>query len=116
MRLSFTSKQIEIMQLISNKNADGSRLDIKQLQNSLSYQVTKQAVLSSVNCLVKRGLIERMTQVSRDGHRRTPLQLTSEGEAVVKPQPKARILSVELLDSEWDDFWNIFDYEGRTLH
>lgn len=79
MRLS--SKQIEIMQLIQAKNPDGSLLDITQLKNSLSYSASKQAILCSVNYLVKRGLVERIGRENRGGRLFTTIALTPLGSA-----------------------------------
>lgn len=96
-----TEKQVEIMRLIRQRNADGTAIDITQLVESLPYKASKQAVLCSVNHLVERELIERMAQEMRHSRKRTPLALTEQGEVWLKAYDPTE-LKRTLIEDEYD--------------
>lgn len=97
--MRLTPKQIEILQKIRDGNIDGSKIDLTQLRQSLSYTATKQAVLCSINHLAKRGLIARIGKEKRNGALCTILAITSNGGAFLSTYtPSSKSGLIELAD------------------
>ena len=109
MERALTEKQIEITGLINGKNTDGTLLDLTQLRNRLSYVASKQAILGSINHLVKRGLIERVARVKRNGKIYTTLAITSDGEALLSAYTATVSYPVEDFDIDLSLLGNIED-------
>lgn len=107
--MRLTSKQVEILQKIERGNLDGSLIDLTQLRQSLTYIVTKQAVLCSVNHLVKRNLVGRMGRESRDGSLCTMLAITANGKAILDAYaPSLKSVLIEADEQDLEELDEIF--------
>lgn len=81
--IRWTSKQIEIMNLIKAGNKDGEDVSAYDLMETLSYEVKRDALLHSLKILVDNGYIERRDMVLRKGKRMRTFNLTTKAAEVI---------------------------------
>jgi len=67
MNIRFTNKQIEILNAIRDGRADGTDCSVYDVQDKVSYEVKRDALLHSIKILIDSGYIERRDRVIRDG-------------------------------------------------
>lgn len=104
--MRLTPKQVEILQKVESGNLDGSLIDLTQLRQSLSYTVTKQAVLCSINHLAKRDLIERTGRETRNCSLCTLLAITSNGRALLEAYvPSLKSVLIEADEQIFDEIF-----------
>lgn len=78
--MGLTVKQRDLMTVIFTGNADGSKLDIDQILENISYDTTKQSLQFSLRALSKKGCIQKMPKEIRRGRGRVVYALTTHGE------------------------------------
>jgi DNA-binding MarR family transcriptional regulator len=59
MDIRFTNKQIEILRVIKEGNPDGTLCSVYDIQDRVSYEVKRDAMLHSLKILVDNGYVER---------------------------------------------------------
>lgn len=83
--MQLTTKQIQIMNVITRGNEDGSFVDVDQLVERVGYETTKQSMQFSIRALVNKSLIMKQQQRQlRRGRSRIVLSATSLGYAVMR--------------------------------
>lgn len=87
--MRLTDNQLKILRVLSDKNPDGSDLDLDQLLDTLAVEydwVTSKAALQwSLRQLIKLELVERMGKDIRRHRARRILRLSELGEKVMGP-------------------------------
>lgn len=73
-----TSKQVLLLKAI-NVQEGCLPNDLDQILEKLEYKTTKQSLQFSIRSLVKKGLIVKCEQATREGKNRRPLALTQLG-------------------------------------
>lgn len=81
--IRWTNKQIEILTLIKKGRADGTECSIYDVQDNLSYEVKRDALLHSIKILVDSGYLERRDRVIRDGKSMRVFRVTTKAAEVV---------------------------------
>lgn len=81
--IRWTSKQIEILNIVKKGRTDGSECSVYDIQNSLSYEVKRDALLHSIKILVDNGFLERRDKVPRDGKQMRVFRITTKAAEVV---------------------------------
>ena len=62
MNIRFTNKQIEILNAIRDGRADGTDCSVYDVQDKVSYEVKRDALLHSIKILIDSGYIERQSR------------------------------------------------------
>jgi DNA-binding PadR family transcriptional regulator len=81
--MHLTSKQIELLTVISRGNADGSPTDLDEVIERVSWHPTKQSIQFSIRALLKHELIEKGAVEKRRGRNRVIIKATKIGAAHV---------------------------------
>lgn len=82
--MNLTQKQQEVLTLLDAGNADGSKLDLDQLLERLSYKPTKAAIQFTIRALIGHELIEKCGQEVRRDRMRVILGPTALGRHYAK--------------------------------
>lgn len=77
--MHLTTKQIELMRVISAGNSDGSNVDLDQLLSRLSYRTTKASLQFSIRALINKDLIEKAAREVRRNRERQTIAVTLYG-------------------------------------
>ena len=77
--MHLTTKQIELIRVISEGNPDGSPVDMDQILERLAYKPTKESLQFSIRALVAHGLIEKLPGEKRRGRSRRLIGITPLG-------------------------------------
>jgi competence protein ComGC len=83
MEIRFTNKQIEILNAIKKGRSDGTECSVYDVQDALSYEVKRDALLHSIKILVDTGYIERRDRVIRDGKSLRVFRVTTKATEVI---------------------------------
>ena len=86
-----TSKQIELMRVITEANPDGTDIDLDQLIERLRYTTTQDSLQFSIRALIKRELIEKTGMEKRRDRRRILIRATDMGMHYAGPNRKLSI-------------------------
>jgi Fe2+ or Zn2+ uptake regulation protein len=81
--IRWTSKQIEILNLVKEGNSDGSDRSVYDIMDNLSYEVKRDALLHSLKILVDNGYIERRDREVRDGKTVRVIKVTTKANEIV---------------------------------
>lgn len=65
--IRFTTKQIEILDVIKRGNKDGTPSSVYDIIENISYDCKRDAMLHSIKILVEKGFVERRDLVVRNG-------------------------------------------------
>jgi hypothetical protein len=65
--IKFTTKQVEILQVIKAGNPDGTACSVYDILKGITYECKRDAMLHSIRVLVDNGYVERKGLVNRDG-------------------------------------------------
>lgn len=86
--MHLTDKQLAIMQVIVNKNEDGSCTDLDQILERLSYKTSKASLQFSIRALAAHGLIRKEPEwEKRRGRKRVLIRATGLAADFVHPKP-----------------------------
>lgn len=81
--LQLTDKQTELLQVINTGNADGSRVDMRQLLERLSYTPSRDSTQFVIRRLIGKGVMIKTEPERRDGHRRACYEVTELGKKIL---------------------------------
>jgi hypothetical protein len=81
--IRWTSKQIEILNVIKKGRADGTECSVYDVMENLSYEVKRDALLHSIKVLVDAGYIERRDRVIRDNRSLRVFMITTKASEIV---------------------------------
>lgn len=85
--MNLTEKQLAILQVIVNKNEDGSDTDLDQLIERLDYKPSKASIHFSLRALILHGLIAKEPEwEKRRGRKRVIIRATGMAKAYVTPR------------------------------
>jgi competence protein ComGC len=82
-QIRFTCKQIEILNIIKAGRTDGTDCSVYDIQDNVSYEVKRDALLHSIKILVDNGYIERRDRVVRDGKSMRVFRVTTKASEVI---------------------------------
>ena len=77
---ALSRKQVEILHAVMKGKENGDFADNNSIRENVSYEVTRLAMLCSLKFLIRRGLVERHTEI-RDNRRRACFKLTALGQS-----------------------------------
>ncbi len=78
-KMHLTTKQIELLRVISAGNEDGSATDLDEILGRVRYETTKQSLQFSIRALIAHGLIEKKGVEKRRGRQRQVIAVTELG-------------------------------------
>jgi DNA-binding MarR family transcriptional regulator len=81
--MHLTTKQIELLRVITAANPDGSACDLDQVIERINYETTKASIQFSIRALIKHGLIEKTGAEKRRDRKRVLISITKEGRGYV---------------------------------
>lgn len=82
--LQLTDKQTELLQVVNTGNPDGSRVDMRQLLERLSYSPSRDSTQFVIRRLVSKGVMIKAEPERRDGgHRRACYEVTELGKKIL---------------------------------
>lgn len=99
-----TTKQIELIKIISKGNEDGSQIDLDELIERASYKPTKQSIQFSIRTLIKHGLIVKTGSEKRRGRRRVLFTATDLGNHFANNQQSSGSVASSIIESEIEEF------------
>lgn len=71
-----TIRMIMILELVMQRNGDGSLKDLDQIIEEVDYEVTKQAIQHTVRYLIQRRMMVKAGTEKRRGRRRITYRAT----------------------------------------
>lgn len=98
--MHLTTKQLELLRIIGERNPDGGATDLDQILERLSYQPTKQSAQFSIRALIAHGLIQKDASEKRRGRTRTIISLTKAGQIMVGKRVEPESFVSDVLDDE----------------
>jgi DNA-binding MarR family transcriptional regulator len=98
--MQLTTKQLEILRVVTSANVDGSLADLDEILERLSYKPTKEAIHFSIRALIAHGLIEKLGSEKRRGRRHVLIGITALGKHFVTP---IRDESFVMTEAEYED-------------
>lgn len=100
--LQLTSKQLELLRVVSGGNQDGSLVDMRQLLERLSYEPSRDSTQFVIRRLVGKGVLEKAEPERRDGARRACFKVTELGQKILNlpVQSNDGIVSEDFLQEE----------------
>lgn len=85
--MRMTTKQIQLLTCLANKNPDGSNLDLDQLLDQLAdnhnWETTKASLQFSIRTLINEGVVKKEAREKRRGRLRAVLSITPLGLSVL---------------------------------
>jgi DNA-binding MarR family transcriptional regulator len=90
-----TQKQLELMRVVIEANADGSPTDLDEILERVSYKPTKQSIQFTIRSLIAHGLIEKVGSENRRGRRRVLIRPTDLGRHFAGPRRAFSLVSSE---------------------
>jgi hypothetical protein len=81
--IRWTNKQIEIIRVVKAGRSDGTECSVYDIQDGLSYEVKRDALLHSIKILVDNGYIERKDKIVRDGRAFRVFRVTTKAAEVI---------------------------------
>jgi len=106
--MHLTTKQLELLRIIGERNPDGAATDLDQILERLSYQPTKQSAQFSIRALIAHGLIQKDASEKRRGLTRTIISLTKAGE-IMTGKREVSFVSDVLDDEMLDELSEVFE-------
>ena len=107
--MHLTTKQLELLRIIGERNPDGAATDLDQILERLSYHPTKQSAQFSIRALIAHGLIQKDAPEKRRGRTRTIISLTKAGEIMSgKRTTPASFVSDVVDDDILDELSEVF--------
>lgn len=93
--MQLTTKQIELMIVISRGNGVGLPCDLDEIIERVRYETTKPSMQFSIRALIKRRLIIKRGIEDRRGRHRIVIEATVLGHSMVTPTAIAALSFVE---------------------
>ena len=100
--MHLTTKQLELMRVISAGNTDGSNVDLDQILARLSYKTTKASLQFSIRALIGKDLIEKSGKIVRRNRERQTIGVTLYGSGFYPRPTLSGILTTPEDDLEID--------------
>jgi DNA-binding PadR family transcriptional regulator len=102
--LYLTTKQIQLISVVGQRNDDGSAIDLDELLERLPYQPSKQSVQFSLRALVKRGLLAKSEATElRRGRKRRLLELTEAGKTFLGSRARSHSATSFMVAADEDE-------------
>ena len=86
-----TFRMLLILDVIYRRNSDGSLVDLDQLIERVSYDVTKQAIQHSLRAMLEKGVIEKAGREKRRDRSRMTYRVTKLGHDLIRA-PSVKII------------------------
>ena len=100
--MHLTTKQLELMRVISAGSTDGSNVDLGQILARLSYKTTKASLQFSIRALIGKDLIEKSGKIVRRNRERQTIGVTLYGSGFYPRPTLSGILTTPEDDLEID--------------
>ena len=98
--MNITVKQISILRVVAAGNPDGSRVDLDELLDRISYETTKASIQFSIRSLIKGGMIVKEMD-RRRGRQHVTYVPTELAGRILGKQPSR---SAMVVDEQTDTF------------
>lgn len=100
--MNLTEKQMAILQVVSEKNKDGSATDLDQILERLNYQTTKASIQFSIRALILHGLIAKADEwEKRRGRMRVIIRAIEMSKMYITPR-KVKAVAIDELPINTD--------------
>lgn len=91
--MHLTTKQIQLLHVISEGNGEDAPCDLDEILEKLPYETTKQSLQFSIRALISHGVIEKRGTEKRRGRARQVIAATVLGHHMVGRGPAPAVMT-----------------------